>query len=72
MVKLFLRRFTGEELQREFEEEQSIRLSDDEREDIMRDNTRKIYMAATRAGQRLVVTYVGDYPKIFQQVFMSN
>jgi superfamily I DNA/RNA helicase len=55
-----------------FEEEQSIRLSDDEREDIMRDNTRKIYMAATRAGQRLVVTYVGDYPKIFQQVFMSN
>jgi superfamily I DNA/RNA helicase len=33
-----------------FEEEQSLRLSDNEREDITRDITRKIYMAATRAG----------------------
>jgi superfamily I DNA/RNA helicase len=52
-----------------FEEEQSIRLSDDEREDIIRDNTRKIYMAATRAGQRLVFTYVGDLPEMLKQVF---
>ena len=52
-----------------FEEEQSLRLSDDEREDIIRDNTRKIYMAATRAGQRLVFTYVGDLPKMLKQVF---
>ena len=52
-----------------FEEEQSIRLSDDEREDIIRDNTRKVYMAATRAGQRLVFTYVGDLPEILKQVF---
>jgi superfamily I DNA/RNA helicase len=45
-----------------FEEEQSLRLSDDEREAMIRDHTRKIYMAATRAGQRLVFTYVGEPP----------
>jgi superfamily I DNA/RNA helicase len=52
-----------------FEEEQSIRLSDDEREEIIRDNTRKIYMATTRAGQRLVFTFVGDLPKVMKQLF---
>jgi len=55
-----------------FEEEQSIRLSDDEREEIIRDNTRKVYMAATRAGQRLVFTYVGDMPEMLKQVFTQN
>ncbi len=45
-----------------FEEEQSLRLSDEEREEIIRDNTKKIYMAATRAGQRLIFTYVGNIP----------
>lgn len=45
-----------------FEEEQSLRLSDEEREALMADNTRKVYMAATRAGQRLVFTYVGELP----------
>ncbi len=56
-----------------FEEEQSLRLSDEEREAIVRANTRKIYMAATRAGQRLVFTYVGDLPVILQQAFaMQN
>lgn len=52
-----------------FEEEQSIRLSDDEREEVIRDNTRKVYMAATRAGQRLVFTYVGDLPEKMKQAF---
>jgi superfamily I DNA/RNA helicase len=52
-----------------FEEEQSLRLSDDEREEIIRDNTRKIYMAATRAGQRLVFTYVGDLPSALKEIF---
>ncbi len=47
-----------------FEEEQSLMLSDDEREALIRDNTRKLYMAATRAGQRLVITYVGELPEI--------
>jgi superfamily I DNA/RNA helicase len=45
-----------------FEQEQSIRLSDDERAELIRDNTRKLYMALTRAGQRVVLTYVGDLP----------
>ncbi len=47
-----------------FEEEQSLRLSDSERESLIRDNTRKLYMAATRAGQRLVLTYVGELPEV--------
>jgi ATP-dependent exoDNAse (exonuclease V) beta subunit len=44
-----------------FEQEQSVRLSDDERQELVRDNTRKLYMALTRAGQR-VVLYVGEVP----------
>ncbi|HPH98168.1 MAG TPA: AAA family ATPase [Anaerolineaceae bacterium] len=52
-----------------FEEEQSLRLADDEREAMIRDNTRKIYMAATRAGQRLVFTYVGELPEAVARLF---
>lgn len=52
-------------LREQFEEEQSLRLSDDDREILIKDNTRKVYMAATRAGQRLVFTFVGDAPEIF-------
>jgi len=55
-----------------FEEEQSLRLSDEERVETIRDNTRKIYMAATRAGQRLVFTYVGDLPKVLSEIFMHQ
>lgn len=51
-----------------FEEEQSLRLSDDDRENLMRDNTRKLYMAATRAGQRLVLTYSGELPDVFGKI----
>ena len=47
-----------------FEEEQSLRLSDEERESLIRDNSRKLYMAATRAGQRLVLTYSGELPEV--------
>jgi superfamily I DNA/RNA helicase len=54
-----------------FEEEQSLRLSDDERETLIRDNTRKLYMAATRAGQRLVITYVGELPKILHGLILK-
>jgi UvrD-like helicase family protein len=49
-----------------FEEEQSLRLSDEEREGLIRDNTRKLYMAATRAGQRLVLTYSGHLPEVLK------
>jgi hypothetical protein len=51
-----------------FEEEQSLRLGDEEREMLIRDHTRKIYMAATRAGQRLVFTFVGELPGILQRL----
>lgn len=51
-----------------FEEEQSLRLSDNERETLIRDNTRKLYMAATRAGQRLVITYVGELPNVLKEL----
>jgi hypothetical protein len=47
-----------------FEQEQSVRLSDEERNELIRDNTRKLYMALTRAGQRVVLTYVGALPDV--------
>jgi len=49
-------------LNRLFEREQSLRLSEEDAEQLILDNTRKLYMAATRAGQRLVITYVGQVP----------
>ena len=47
-------------LNRLFEREQSLRLAEDEVEQLILENTRKVYMAATRAGQRLVITYAGN------------
>jgi superfamily I DNA/RNA helicase len=44
------------------EAEGSVWLSDEERAELVRDNTRKLYMALTRAGQRLALTYVGEPP----------
>ncbi|MCZ2121100.1 MAG: UvrD-helicase domain-containing protein [Anaerolineales bacterium] len=55
-------------LNRIFEMEQSLRLSDDEIEKLMLENTRKIYMAATRAGQRLIITYVGEIPNDLKDI----
>ncbi len=52
-----------------FEEEQSLRLSDEEREKLIFENTRKVYMAATRAGQRLVVTCSGQLPNDIERLF---
>jgi len=51
-----------------FEQEQSIRLSDDERLELIRDNTRKLYMALTRAGQRVVITYAGPLPEALSKL----
>jgi superfamily I DNA/RNA helicase len=45
-----------------YEQEQSLRVSDEERVELIRDNTRKVYMAITRAGQRIVITYAGELP----------
>jgi ATP-dependent exoDNAse (exonuclease V) beta subunit len=47
------------------ESELSLRLKDEERATLVRDNTRKLYMAMTRAGQRLVMTCVGDARALF-------
>ena len=55
-----------------YEEEQSVRLSEGERIELIRNNTRKLYMACTRAGQRLVVTYVGDVPELFRELIPST
>ncbi len=41
------------------EAEQSLRISDEEREKLILENSRRIYMAMTRAGHRLVITYAG-------------
>jgi len=54
------------------EAEQSVRLSADERAELIRDNTRKFYMAFTRAGQRLAITYVGVLPDVFQQLLTNS
>lgn len=49
-----------------YEQEQSLRLSEEERLELIRDNTRKLCMAITRAGQRLVITYAGEIPEVFR------
>lgn len=46
-----------------FEAMDSLRLGADERAALVRDNARRLYMALTRAGQRLVITYVGALPE---------
>jgi hypothetical protein len=51
-----------------YEREQSIRLSDEERVELIRNNTRRLYMAMTRAGQRLVITYVGEVPDTLRRM----
>ena len=48
-----------------YEKEQSLYLTEEERTALIRTNTRKLYMAITRTGQRLVITYVGVLPKVF-------
>ena len=55
-----------------FEAEQSLRLSDEEREGLIRDNTRKLYMAATRAGQRLVLSYSGELPEALKSALQMK
>lgn len=49
------------------EREAGVRLSESEREDLKQQTTRKLYTAATRAGERLVITYAGPVPPEFLQ-----
>lgn len=48
------------------EAEGSLRIAEEERAERVRDTTRRLYMAMTRAGQRLVLTYVGELPAFFR------
>jgi len=54
------------DLQQFFEQEDSLRLSKGDQVEQVLNNTRKIYMAATRAGQRLVMTFVGRIPTVLE------
>jgi superfamily I DNA/RNA helicase len=45
------------------EKEGDLGMSQSQREELLRDNTRRLYMAFTRAAQRLVVTWVGTVPE---------
>ena len=51
-----------------FEKEGSLRLSDEEKTELVQENTRKLYMAFTRAAQRLVLATVGDLPVSVQEL----
>jgi hypothetical protein len=51
-----------------FEREGSLRLAEDEQAELVQMHTRQLYMAFTRAGQRLVLTYVGEIPESFQEL----
>lgn len=42
--------------------EDDLQMSADQREELRRDNTRRLYMGFTRAGMKLVVTWVGNLP----------
>ena len=46
-----------------FEKEGSLKIDKGEREERMMAHTKKLYMAFTRAGQRLIMTYVGKLPE---------
>ncbi len=48
-----------------FEQEGDPRLELNERENMIRDHTRKIYMALTRAGQKLLISYTSDLCRQF-------
>lgn len=52
----------AEPLQRE----QNLQLPPEQREELVRDNTRRLYMAITRAGHQLVITWVGDPPECLE------
>lgn len=48
------------------EREDDLQLVSEQREELRRDNTRRLYMAITRAGQRLFITWVGPVPDVLK------
>ncbi|MDF3131233.1 AAA family ATPase [Kiritimatiellaeota bacterium B1221] len=48
-----------------YEQEQALRISEEERIDRIRQNTKRLYTAITRAGQCLFITFSGKIPEDF-------
>lgn len=46
-----------------YEQEQALRISEEERADRVRQNTKRLYTAITRAGQCLFITFKGPIPQ---------
>jgi hypothetical protein len=55
-------------LQELFEQEGGLTLTDEDRGEMIEEHTRKLYMAFTRAGQRLILSCVGDVPAAFDHL----
>lgn len=51
-----------------YEAEQNPLLFAEERAALIRENTRRLCMALTRAGQRLTITCVGELPPFLAQL----
>jgi ATP-dependent exoDNAse (exonuclease V) beta subunit len=54
------------------EAEGSLRIAEEEWAERVRDTTRQLYMAMTRAGQRLVLTYIGEPPAFFRPAAIGH
>jgi hypothetical protein len=49
------------------EKEDDLQSSADQRAELRRDNTRRLYMGFTRAGMKLVITWVGPLPEMLSR-----
>jgi superfamily I DNA/RNA helicase len=55
-----------------YELEQNLSLTVEEKEELIRDNTRRLYMAMTRAGQRLFFIAIGSPPDSLKLLFAQD
>ncbi len=54
------------------EAESDLQISPEQRAELRRDNTRRLYMAFTRAGLRLFITWVGPVPDVLRKHLVGN
>ena len=54
-------------LHRMFDQERKISLNEDEKKEMVEENTNLLYMGMTRASQKLVLSFVGPIPESVQQ-----
>jgi hypothetical protein len=59
-------------MNRLFEREQRLHLSDKETDRLILKNTRKFSMASIRAGQRMVITCIGEVPDLLRELPISS